>query len=386
MRYENSHNFPIHRRASRKCQCYCHNQRSSNEQESSTAGKADENKANVKQSRNNAVAVNSAHAGNSDGEVNSVNSSAVAAAHNSPPIDAEKVDVILLPITATVFNMAQPQKRADITVFFDGGSHRSYITQKLIEKLSLQPIDGEEQMTVSTFGSGLVHINTTKVQLGVDSVLEGHIPITANSTPGITHPFRTVTLKPEDVARFKRVSEHTLPVKGKYTVPDLLIGSDYYYEFIMQNSELLPSGFHLVQSALGPMITGKGRIASSALVVPNSCAIAVLPGSETEMFWSLENIGIMDESVDNDDELAMRQFKATVKKVDDRYQVKWPIREDHVELPTNYGLALGRLRSTVRRLTEDPAILQRYDEVMKEQLMNGIIEVAPRETETGLVH
>jgi hypothetical protein len=82
----------------------------------------------------------------------------------------------------------------------------------------------------------------------------------------------------------------------------------------------------------------------------------------------------------------MRQFKATVKKVDDRYQVKWPIREDHVELPTNYGLALGRLRSTVRRLTEDPAILQRYDEVMKEQLMNGIIEVAPRETETGLVH
>ena len=56
----------------------------------------------------------------------------------------------------------------------------------------------------------------------------------------------------------------------------------------------------------------------------------------------------------NDDDKALQKFNDTVRFEDGRYQVTWPWKEEYPSLPTNYELAMGRLRSLVNRLTRNP--------------------------------
>ncbi|KAL9972922.1 hypothetical protein ACROYT_G019318 [Oculina patagonica] len=85
----------------------------------------------------------------------------------------------------------------------------------------------------------------------------------------------------------------------------------------------------------------------------------------------------------NDDDEALQKFNDTVRFEDGRYQVTWPWKEESLSLPTNYELAMGRLRSLVNRLMRNPEHLTKYDAVIQEQLQKGIIEVVPDEDSTN---
>ena len=51
-----------------------------------------------------------------------------------------------------------------------------------------------------------------------------------------------------------------------------------------------------------------------------------------------------------------------------------PWKEFHDPLPDNYQLSLKRMRGMLCRLRQNPAILERYDRTIKEQLEKGVIE------------
>ena len=59
----------------------------------------------------------------------------------------------------------------------------------------------------------------------------------------------------------------------------------------------------------------------------------------------------------------------------------------HDPLPDNHQLSANRLQGLLRRLKQEPAILEEYDRIIQEQLNEGIIEpVQPDETPLGTVH
>ena len=100
---------------------------------------------------------------------------------------------------------------------------------------------------------------------------------------------------------------------------------------------------------------------------------------QLEDFWKLETLGISEPVSVNDDDKALQKFNDTVRFEDGRYQVTWPWKEECHSLPTNYELAMGRLRSFVNRLTRNPEHLTKYDAVIQDQLHKGIIEIVPDE-------
>ena len=73
--------------------------------------------------------------------------------------------------------------------------------------------------------------------------------------------------------------------------------------------------------------------------------------SPIEYFWRLETIGITDNLRQPDDERAIQHFSETVKKEKGRYNVSWPWREKNPNLPDNYGLTFGRLKTAISRLS-----------------------------------
>ncbi|XP_073967117.1 uncharacterized protein [Choristoneura fumiferana] len=72
---------------------------------------------------------------------------------------------------------------------------------------------------------------------------------------------------------------------------------------------------------------------------------------------------------------AIKHFNETTENRDGRYYVSWPWNEYPPHIPSNFGLAFGRLVNLVKRLDADT--LRKYDETLKDQLEKEIIEVVP---------
>ena len=70
-------------------------------------------------------------------------------------------------------------------------------------------------------------------------------------------------------------------------------------------------------------------------------------------------------------------FEEGVRFVDKRYEVTFPWKKYPPDLPTNYQLTLGRLRSTVKRLKGGGELIKKYDEIIRKQFELGVIEKLP---------
>ena len=105
-----------------------------------------------------------------------------------------------------------------------------------------------------------------------------------------------------------------------------------------------------------------------------------------EDFWKLESIGIDDSPVESDNDVALKKLSETLKYDEGRYIVTWPWKEEQPDLPDNRALALGRLKSLVSRMRNNPELLQKYDDIITDQREKGIIDKAGSESNILIKH
>jgi hypothetical protein len=156
---------------------------------------------------------------------------------------------------------------------------------------------------------------------------------------------------------------------------DLLIGNDYYLDLILAHKVEVAPGLYLLSSKLGWIISGRAPCSEEKFSDPSMLTLtyrsSLLPISalqsidkvmetktELEDFWNIEAIGIKDIVGQSDDELAMKQFKDTLKFENGRYEVTWPWKEENSDLPTNRELAFGRLKSCVKKMKDTSELLK----------------------------
>ena len=103
---------------------------------------------------------------------------------------------------------------------------------------------------------------------------------------------------------------------------------------------------------------------------------------DMDEFWKLETIGIDPPEKTNDNSV-MQHFKDTITKENNRYHIAWPWKDETVKLPENYELSIGRLKSLYGKLSKDPDLLRKYDDIIKDQLQKNIIEKVDVDTKEG---
>lgn len=104
-------------------------------------------------------------------------------------------------------------------------------------------------------------------------------------------------------------------------------------------------------------------------------------------FWALEHLGVLDDPLRNDDDMALATFRKSVTRTSDgRYICSWPWKMDNGNLPSNFNKCLGRLRSTLRRLQHDTDLYDKYDRIIQEQLKLNIIEEVALGQRDGPIH
>ena len=109
---------------------------------------------------------------------------------------------------------------------------------------------------------------------------------------------------------------------------------------------------------------------------------------DLEDFWRLESIGIHDSPDDSSSEekKLLKHFNETIRYTDGRYSVTWPWKHDKSDLPDNRGLAMGRLKSLIRRIKTNPKLAGQYGDIIAEQLKQGVIEKVHYDPNTSGKH
>ena len=305
--------------------------------------------------------------------------------------------VLMQTATAEVEDL-QKSRKETVRVLLDTGSQRTYITEQLAERLQL-PIKGSETLTIYTFSSSKPRqLQTPVTELRLLTKDGSSLHLRVNVVPKITGTLQRASFDTKNIEHLLKditLADSIPTSKGAASI-ELLLGNDYYCDIFSGDisiKQVIP-GLNLMASKLGWILTGrvKSQEAQSAPSVsmltytssPIRAHLATqeLPIEHTttlEEFWKLETLGISEPMCVNDDDKALQKFNDTVRFEDGRYQVTWPWKEEFPSLPTNYELAMGRLRSLVNRLMRNPEHLTKYDAVIQDQLQKSIIEVVPDE-------
>ena len=82
----------------------------------------------------------------------------------------------------------------------------------------------------------------------------------------------------------------------------------------------------------------------------------------------------------------MDKFNNTICYQESRYFISWPWKSDDVELPENFHVAFGRMKSLSRRLQADKMLLQQYSDVIRSQFEAGVIELVDEQREWATIN
>jgi len=308
-----------------------------------------------------------------------------------------KVPVLLQTARADVFRVGNPQIRKEARIVFDSGSQRSYITRDLASALSLS--SGHfETMMIKTFGSQTeLRQVCGVVMLGLMLKNGRSLKLSFLSVPLICEPLtnQPITHVKESYAHLASLdlADHA---SGDDTLNvDILIGSDNYWSLVtgrvIRGDRGGPTA---IQTKLGWVLAGPVEglscLSLTNLVTTHLMAVDAYVSQDGDheldcklkMFWDLESLGIKQNEATVYDE-----FENSIRFNGDRYEVSLPWKDSHAPLPDNYNLSVKRLVGLLKRLRQNPEILEQYDAVIREQIDKGIVEFVKVQALTkGPVH
>ena len=107
-----------------------------------------------------------------------------------------------------------------------------------------------------------------------------------------------------------------------------------------------------------------------------------------DKYWILESSGIIPELCSANLEDIVKKVSDNIKFNGKRYETPLPWKQKHDLLPDNYESSKDRLISLLRRLQKNPKLLKEYDEVIRNQEEEGIIEKIPEDVivKPGRIH
>ena len=263
---------------------------------------------------------------------------------------------IVLMQTATTKVKNSNNSMAQITrLLLDSGSQRTYIAQKLADRLNLKG-ESEQELKLVTFGCDKPKLLKTKQTTLCIKLKNGNfLDIVANIVPVISGNVQRGSIKLHSSENFNHLASSldladTIPTENETSSVELLIGNDYYLDIILSQKIKVQPGLYLLGSKLGWILTGRTAETDYS---PNETSMLILTygtnitdskiftnvdtvyprKSDLEEFWNVESIGVIDKKITSGDDKAKEIFRDTLKFENGRYQVTWPWKERYPDLP-----------------------------------------------------
>lgn len=301
--------------------------------------------------------------------------------------------VLLQTARACIYSIAEPRHSLEVRLLLDSGSQRSYLSERASRQLALEP-KGVQQLSIATFGSDRERLQTCSV-VEVGMRMRNFPPLCLSlyvvptiCEPLVSQPIATCVsegchLASLDLADYSD-GETSLEV-------DMLVGSDFYWDLVTGGVSRGTQGPVAIHTKLGWVLSGPTSAmepihSSTNLVTTHVLQVDAKPSEQDveeqlRSFWELESLGIVGAEKTIYDE-----FLDSVNFQNGRYEVSLPWKESHRPLPDNYQLSHKRLMGLLRRLKRSPRILQQYNDVIEQQIHQGVVEPVSDVSTSNLCH
>jgi len=314
---------------------------------------------------------------------------------------------LLMTVEIEIFNPRNEDLKLKALAFLDPGSQRSFITKSMAEKLKLINM-GTEEYYLTSFGNATPkQYKCDLVKIGIGNGVQ-KLTMVVNKLDFLVNPLPYYNMNELYNNLDKLYAEKLITTKWNY--PDLLLGMDIWNELRVQRIQVLPSGFTVSQSRLGPILSGWGQIEEESQQLPTGVytaqtthiysAIEFISNERPKMnkendeenqenlatLFGLSGVGMEDLSPRVKDEEVLEHFQRNLTFVEGRYEVALPFNENIKFLPTNFHHAKVRLVGTIKKL-QKLGLIDEYEKIINEQLEKGMIEKVdnPKESQ-GPVH
>ena len=274
-----------------------------------------------------------------------------------------------------------------VRILFDTGSQRSYVTNDVARRLRLTPVK-RETLNLNTFGTNKSKRQSCELyKFNIKNQRES-IEMKAINFPTTCSPVNA-EVRAENYKHLKglELADFDPNSNGDKTI-DILIGADFYWEFVTGEVVQASNGPVTVSSKLGWLLSGPCPKSST-----DDCAInnLILAGecidnsrmqtdrddelvNVLKRFWETENIGIKSNEFENPNE---EEFLPDIRFTGERYEIGLPWKSESLAIDDDYDLCHNRLRLLHRKLQKQPEIMAKYDKRIEEQLATGIVEKIP---------
>ncbi|XP_068761945.1 uncharacterized protein [Montipora capricornis] len=287
-------------------------------------------------------------------------------------VDQYRGSVLLQTATAEVVRPHNDSSPLNVRLVFDSCSQRSYVTQAVKENLQL-PVVGRDSLLIKRFGESDARLRTCEmVQVGIKTLCDTTVYIQAYVVPVICGP---LTQQSTELTQSSYEHLRDLPLAdragGGVLAVSILVGADYYWSLVegtlVRGAPWEPVG---LATKLGFVLSGPTMVmcdnvhantvnltATHVLKVESSVINHDDLAAELKKFWDYESFGIHDDNATLYD-----KFVNEVEFVEGRYQA---------------GV-------TVKALSVKSDVSRQYNDVIREQLKQGIIEPVDQGTTDGV--
>ena len=306
-------------------------------------------------------------------------------------LDAKRCPQYLLK-TAIAF-VRVGNTRVSANILFDEGAQRSFVTEALAAQLGANP-HHTECLSISSFGGSTAIKNTVKL---INVTLETHtgdVKLSALVVPKIATPIQNfVTSDLQNLSYLRSLKlAHPISTIEQFHI-SLLIGVDQYWQ-IVGNHIVRGEGPTAMESKLGYLLSGPLPLKSALQPVPlhtygiqtidlelSDCPESLPNSSPSTPTLSQQNAGTSQSSQSF---MHSYQRDCIMRDKDGSYVVRFPWKENHPFLPSNFVTCDRQTRALARRLARQPNLLQLYGNLIAEQEQRNFIERAPNPNSNGM--
>ncbi|XP_065904066.1 uncharacterized protein [Dysidea avara] len=259
-------------------------------------------------------------------------------------------------------------------ILLDEGAQCSFISQDLADRLCLKATH-TEQVSLSSFGNPVSAARLLQVStILIHTQEQSPIPISDLVVPKLAAPLQnSMRMEITKLPYLKGLQlAHPVTEDDDFEIT-VLLGADYYWTFV-QDQVVRGNGPTAVKSHLGYLLSGPLLQPSAAvnLIHVNFTACDDL---SLDTFWKAESSGISPNTMDSDDNFLKGYMQSKIKRQPDgALTLKFPWKEDHPSLPSNFSICAKSTRSLAQRLAKTPELLRVYGQIIADQECKGFIE------------
>ncbi|XP_065894502.1 uncharacterized protein [Dysidea avara] len=262
-------------------------------------------------------------------------------------------------LKTAVANISSRGTYVQSNILFDEGSQRSFLTKGVADCLQVQPHDTVE-LSLSTFGTGTSSITKLDVAtINLHGISGQVIPLTVLIVPTIAAPIHTVDHKAIVNLPYLAGLQLAHPISSdeQFSIT-LFIGADQYWN-IVEDHVIRGNGPTAVGSKLGYLLSGPLETTTQGKIVANTFHVATQLTPNLEQFWSVESVGITPKDELTNSFLDTYITNNVERLSDGSYSARFPWKDSHPPLPTNFSTCAHRTRALARE--NAAALLREYN-------------------------